>query len=96
MENTEKIKLYNENRYKKQYPKVDIKNIIKSRLSMQSTARLFERTFNIDSGSVFAPATMAKYKTWDSEKQNLFIEIIGGIYKYQTKELINNLIYAEK
>lgn len=74
---------------------INIENVIRARLNHQSTIKELENKFSLKDSS-FANLTtfsfLIKYNSWDELKKRDFIRTIGGIYAWQTKNYLNNLL----
>ena len=80
---------------KRKYKSINVENVIRGRLSYQTTQRELENKFNIKDSS-FANLTtfqfLNKFNSWDELKKGDFIRLIGGGFFYQTRDYLNNLI----
>ena len=73
---------------------MSIKQVIKQRLAMQSTAKTLWQDFQLPQNLdyILNPSFTTKYKNWPQEKQKKFIILLGGRINFkQTKELIENM-----
>lgn len=77
-----------------------IEDIIQANLSLQTVQRTLKSSFNLnhfDVQTVFNSKYINIYKSWDENKQKLFISTIGGKANfYKTKNFIEEKINKEK
>lgn len=78
----------------------NIEDIIQANLSLQTVQRTLKSSFNLnhfDVQTVFNSKYINIYKSWDENKQKLFISTIGGKANfYKTKNFIEEKINKEK
>lgn len=77
----------------------NIEDIIQANLSLQTIQRTLKSNFGLnqfDVRTVFNPKYINVYKSWDENKQKLFISTIGGKANfYKTKNFIEQKINEE-
>jgi hypothetical protein len=74
---------------------MNIENVIRQRLSLQTTQRTLNEEFGVIWGAnldVVKLVAKSKYKNWPEYHQKKFLKTLGGINARETKSYIDNLI----
>lgn len=77
--------------FKKKKDLFPIEWVIQQRLKMQTNQKILTEEFRIPLNIIFKPEILDFYDTWDEEKKNKFIEIVGGKINFnRTKSFLES------